>query len=62
MISGTLSSGGRTTPLGSGRLRGDRITFSVAGAEYTGHAKGDRIEGNRDSGGNRQSWTATRRP
>ncbi len=62
MISGTLSSGGRTNPLGSGRLRGDRITFSVAGAEYTGHAKGDRIEGNRDSGGNRQSWTATRRP
>jgi SAM-dependent methyltransferase len=62
MISGTLSSGGRTTPLGSGRLRGDRITFSVAGVEYTGHAKGDRIEGNRGSGGNRQSWTATRRP
>ena len=62
MVSGTLSSGGRTTPLGSGRLRGDRITFSVEGAEYTGHAKGDRIEGNRDSGGNRQSWTATRRP
>ena len=62
MVSGTLSSNGRTTPLVNGRIRGERITFSVAGLEYIGDVKGERIEGNRGSGADRQSWTANRKP
>jgi hypothetical protein len=62
MVSGTLSSSGRTTPLVNGRIRGERITFSVAGLEYIGDVKGQRIEGNRGSGADRQSWTANRKP
>ena len=46
-ISGTLGA----TPV-SGRLDGDRITFTAAGTEYTGTVAGDRIEGT--------GWTATR--
>ena len=36
MVSGTLSSGGTTAPLANGRIRGDRITFSVAGVDTRG--------------------------
>ena len=62
MVSGTLSSGGTTAAVANGRLRGDRITFSVAGVEYTGRVTADRIEGTAGSGGNPRTWTATRRP
>jgi SAM-dependent methyltransferase len=61
MVSGTLSSAGRATPLTSVRVRGDRITFAVADVEYAGRVKGDRIEGNTGAGGTAKSWTATRR-
>jgi SAM-dependent methyltransferase len=61
MVSGTLSSAGRTTPITNGRVRGDRLTFTAPEMEYTGRIAGDRIEGSRGSGGNSQSWTATRR-
>jgi phospholipid N-methyltransferase len=60
MISGSLSSGGSVTPLTSGRMRGEEITFSVAGVTYRGRVKGDRIDGTAGSGGARQSWSATR--
>jgi hypothetical protein len=60
LLSGTLSSGGRTTPIEKGRLLGNRITFSAAGLEYVGRIEGDRIEGTPISGGGPQSWTATR--
>jgi SAM-dependent methyltransferase len=60
MVTGTLSSGGTTASLANGRIRGDRITFSVGGVEYTGRISGDRIEGTAGPGSN--PWTATRRP
>jgi hypothetical protein len=62
IVSGTLSAGGRTTPIDNGRIHGDRITFSVAGVEYVGKAQRNRIEGSTSSGATRQSWTATRKP
>jgi hypothetical protein len=62
MVSGTLSSNGRTVPIDRGRLRGDRITVSIAGVEYEGRVTGDRIEGTTGSGTSRQNWTATRTP
>jgi SAM-dependent methyltransferase len=61
VVSGALASDGKTMPIADGRLRGDRITFTVAGVEYTGRVNGSRIEGGTTSGTNPQSWTATRR-
>ena len=60
MVAGSLSSGGSATPIVNGRLRGDQITFSHAGADYTGRVNGDTMEGVVTSGGRTNSWTATR--
>jgi SAM-dependent methyltransferase len=60
-VTGSLSSAGGAAPVSDGRLLGDQITFKVAGDEYTGRVTGDRIEGTASSGGNKRSWTATRR-
>ena len=56
MVSGTLVSRGMRTPIADGRLRGDQITFKVAGTQYSGRVQGDRIHGN--ARGN--AWTAIR--
>jgi hypothetical protein len=61
MVSGTLSSAGRTTPLNNARVRGDRLNFTVSDVEYTGRVKGDRMEGSSGSEGKTQTWTATRK-
>jgi len=60
MISGTLKSGAMTTPITSGRMRGDQISFRAGGAEYVGRVSGDTIEGAVKSGGSNGSWKATR--
>ena len=44
-----------------GRLRGDRITFKVGNAEYTGSVSGDSMKGN-VTGGAISTWSASRRP
>ena len=61
VVSGTLTSGGRTAPIENGRMSADRITFTVAGTEYVGCVKGDRIEGTTTSAGSSQPWTAVRK-
>lgn len=60
MVTGVLTAGGKSVPLASGKLRGDQITFTAAGAEYTGKVSGDRIEGTVAADGKRQAWTAAR--
>jgi SAM-dependent methyltransferase len=52
IVSGTLTSGGKSVPITNGKLRGDQITFTAAGTDYAGRVIGDRIEG--------ANWTATR--
>jgi SAM-dependent methyltransferase len=52
IVSGTLTSGGKSVPITNGKLRGDQITFTAAGTDYGGRVIGDRIEG--------ANWTATR--
>jgi SAM-dependent methyltransferase len=60
-ISGTLADGGRATPIVNGRMKGDQISFTAAGAEYSGRVSGGRIEGTvTSSGGQTAPWTATR--
>jgi hypothetical protein len=56
MVSGTLG----TTAVESGRLRGDQITFSAGGAQYTGRVNGNTIEGTVKTAGGERAWTATR--
>ena len=60
MISGTLASGGRQTPITEGKLRGDQITFMAGSARYEGRVNGNRIEGTTVTGGRSSSWNATR--
>jgi SAM-dependent methyltransferase len=60
VLTGTLASGGRTTSIENGKLRGDRITFSAAGEAYEGRVTGDSIEGTVKSGTNGGKWSAMR--
>jgi SAM-dependent methyltransferase len=60
MVTGTLSSGGKTVAVTDGRLRGDEFTFSVDGAKYTGRVNGSTIEGTAIAGETSSRWTATR--
>ena len=60
VLSGSLASGDSQLPLTNGRLRGDQITFSVAGAEYTGRANGNSLDLTVTSGGSRSNWSAIR--
>jgi SAM-dependent methyltransferase len=60
VVSGTLTAGGRSGPIAGGRLRGDQISFTVAGAEYSGRVSGDSIEGTVKSENRTESWKATR--
>ena len=59
MISGTIRSGNVSTPITNGRLRGDQISFSAGGNQYTGRVNGNVIEGN-VKGGTDPKWRATR--
>lgn len=55
-VMGTLGSQAVT----DGKLRGDQITFKVAGATYTGTVAGNTIRGTA-SGTNGSNWSATRK-
>lgn len=57
MISGALKSGTNNTSIENGRLRGDQISFSAGGAQYTGTVNGNTMEGTVTSGGNSSKWS-----
>ena len=59
MVSGTLKNGSNTTPIADGKLRGDQITFSAGGVQYTGKVNGNTIEGT-TSGAATGAWRATK--
>ena len=59
MISGTLKSGGNDIPI-SGRLTGDKISFTAGATEYSGKVIGDAISGIAKSGSDNIEWNATR--
>jgi len=48
------------TPIANGKLRGEAITFTAGGAEYSGKVNGNRIEGTVKSGNSQTPFTATR--
>ena len=57
MVSGTLQADGKTVPIENGRVRGEEISFTAGGVQYTGRVNGKRIDGKTASGG---AWSATR--
>jgi len=60
MISGTFKFGNSTSPITNGRLRGDQISFSAGGAQYTGRVSGNAMEGTVKTVGGGGTWSATR--
>lgn len=58
-ISGTLKSGAGTAQV-TGKLRGDQISFSGGGSEYTGRVAGNNIEGIARTAGRDSKFNATR--
>lgn len=59
-ITGTLSSGGTSAPITNGRLRGNRISFTVNGTDYAGHVDGDTMSGDL-KGSATGDWRAVRK-
>jgi SAM-dependent methyltransferase len=55
LVSGTLSSGGKRLPIKDGRLKGDQISFTAGGIQYTGRVEDSEIKGH-----GAQAWAATR--
>jgi SAM-dependent methyltransferase len=59
MVSGTLTTNGKPSPV-TGRLRGDQITFTAGGTEYTGRVAGDAMDGAVKANATNGNWSATR--
>jgi SAM-dependent methyltransferase len=55
-LSGTVGS----TPVENARIRGEEISFTTGGAEYSGRVNGTAITGTVKTGGREKPWTATR--
>ncbi|NWF54819.1 MAG: class I SAM-dependent methyltransferase [Syntrophaceae bacterium] len=60
MIAFNVIADGKTIPIESGRLTGDRIAFTAGGAEYSGRVRGSAMQGEYKSGGTRGTWSAVR--
>ena len=59
-VSGSINVGGVSTLVTGGKLRGDQISFSAGGAQYTGTVRGNTMAGNVVSGGASREWRAAR--
>jgi len=59
MLSGSLTADGRSVPI-AGRMRGDLITFTAGGAEYSGRVNGNAMEGMRKVGSASAAFSAAR--
>lgn len=59
-FNGSLNAGGTSTLVTGGKLRGEQITFSAGGAQYSGRVTGNSMSGTVTSGGNTRDWSATR--
>jgi len=59
-VTGTLTAPDKTSTAVTGRLRGNALTLTIGGAEYTGVVQGDTITGSRKAGSAASTWTATR--
>jgi hypothetical protein len=60
MVTGSFTTGGTTAEIANGRLRGDQITFTAGGTQYTGRVNGNSIEGTTSGRGAPGKWSASR--
>jgi hypothetical protein len=60
MLGGTVKTAAGSAQIESGRLRGEEITFSAGGRQYSGRVNGDRMEGIVRSDAGMSQWTAVR--
>ena len=62
MVQGTIKNGSKSSPIRDGRLRGDEITFTVNGEQYSGRVNGNNITGThiKTGSGTKSDWMATR--
>ena len=60
MVTGTVQTGSGSAHIEDGRLRGEEITFSAGGNQYTGRVTGDTIQGRVKGSGGERAFTATR--
>lgn len=60
MISGDLNSGTDRISIADGRLSGDRISFRIGDADYTGRVIGAAMEGTFKWGESAATWSASR--
>ena len=60
-VTGSVRLDGKEVLLEDAKLRGDRLTFKLAGrkGEFSGQVKGRQIEGTVDNGGAKSPWSAT---
>jgi len=61
MVYGTLTAGGRPSPVLNGHLRADAISFTAGNSKYEGKVSGNRIKGTVTTGGKTSPWVATRK-
>jgi hypothetical protein len=60
-LSGTFLSGGTAVPVLFGRVRGEQITFTASGAEYTGRIVDGAMQGSVVRDGRTERWSAIKR-
>jgi hypothetical protein len=60
-VTGKLTTGNVIAPIADGKLEADKITFTAAGARYTGRVKGGAMEGTSNKDGVETRWQATRK-
>ena len=59
-VSGALHKGDKVSEIAKGKVRGDHITFTAGGAQYTGTINGNTMTGTVKDGGTSGNFTATR--
>ncbi len=59
-VAGSINAGGIATLVSGGKLRGDHLSFSAGGAQYSGTVSGNTITGTALAGGASRAWSATR--
>jgi len=58
MLSGTITTNGKSLPISEARMDGTKITFTAGGQRYTGEVADGKMNGQTAGG---QSWSATRK-
>jgi Methyltransferase domain len=58
-VYGTLTAAGKSVEV-TGKLRGNQISWTAGGQEYSGVVRGNQIEGATRAGSGSTNWTATR--